>query len=235
MKNSTKTILLAFVILFSSCDMGIAGNGNVTTENRKVNGKFSRLKASHGLNILLNESEKSSIKVEADENLQYLIKTEVEGNTLRIYATENIGRSSAKNIYVSLPYFEKITASSGCNISTKSTFSNDSISIHASSGSSVQIALEAKEINSTTSSGANVELSGVTTNLTVKASSGASVDTSSLKAQNVIAKASSGANIDVYSSEKIEAKASGGANIDCNGSPKQKTISESSGASISIN
>ena len=61
------------------------GNGVVVTEQRPINGSFNSIEVSTGIDLFLTQSESPSISVQADENIQELIITEIENETLKIY------------------------------------------------------------------------------------------------------------------------------------------------------
>ena len=66
------------------------------TENREV-ADFSKLKASSGIQVFYTVSNTKSVKVETDDvaKMQY-IKTEVDGETLKLYI-ESTGNSKKSN------------------------------------------------------------------------------------------------------------------------------------------
>lgn len=236
MKTLAKlTVLLFITITLNSCNMGIAGNGKVTTENRKINGTFNKIKVGNGLNIYLRQSENTSVRVEADENLQQLIKTELNGDVLKVYTQENIGSASAKDIYISTPIVNEVKVSSGSNLVTENTLKTSNFEVSSSSGASATLSIETTNIIASSSSGASLTLKGKTTGLEAKSSSGASLDAASLLCNDANAKASSGANIAVNASNKLNARASSGATISYQGNPAVLTEKSSSGGNVSQN
>jgi hypothetical protein len=69
----TKFILvLLTALLFASCNynlnLKITGSGNVTTENRAVTDDFKSIVA-NAIDLVVEQSDKASITVEADDNL----------------------------------------------------------------------------------------------------------------------------------------------------------------------
>jgi len=71
----TKIVITTLIaLLFGSCQshsfMSITGSGNVTTESRPVTESFKAVEAEKGLDIVLEQSDKQSITVIADDNLQ---------------------------------------------------------------------------------------------------------------------------------------------------------------------
>lgn len=237
----TKTTKLAFVFLMTvvctSCVIeafnGIKGDRNVVTENRKITEDFTAIRTSTGLDVNITQENQNAVIVEADENLQNLIVTEIENGVLKIYSEKNIWSAKSKKVHVSIKTLNSLKASSGSDVRTVKKIQSEEISIGASSGASVRMTVVANSIATNTSSGATIRVSGSADNHAAKASSGSSIKAYDLISKNVIVNVSSGANIDIHASEKIEARASSGGDIDYKGTPKKVLRRSSSGGSIS--
>lgn len=238
MKAFTK--ILALSILFfstTSCFIdnftGIKGNGNVISENRKIDSDFDAIKVSQGIELILTQSEEFSLTVAADENIMDLLKTDVKGNTLHISFEKNVYRASSRKVYLSTETVSSLTTSSGANIVSENTIKSENLDLDASSGSSINIKIRAQFVQCETSSGATMNVYGTTKSSKFRASSGSTIHADTLKSENTTAKVSSGANIDVYASESLTAKASSGGDIDYAGNPKAIDKDTSSGGSVS--
>ncbi|MBT4779833.1 MAG: DUF2807 domain-containing protein [Polaribacter sp.] len=212
---------------------GIKGDRNVVTENRKITEDFTAIRTSTGLDVNITQENQNAVIVEADENLQNLIVTEVENGVLKIYSEKNIWSAKSKKVHVSIKTLNSLKASSGSDVRTVKKIQSEEISIGASSGASVRMTVVANSIATNTSSGATIRVSGSADNHAAKASSGSSIKAYDLISKNVIVNVSSGANIDIHASEKIEARASSGGDIDYKGTPKKVLRRSSSGGSIS--
>jgi hypothetical protein len=185
------------------------------------------------LDVNITQENQNAVIVEADENLQNLIVTEVENGVLKIYSEKNIWSAKSKKVHVSIKTLNSLKASSGSDVRTVKKIQSEEISIGASSGASVRMTVVANSIATNTSSGATIRVSGSADNHAAKASSGSSIKAYDLISKNVIVNVSSGANIDIHASEKIEARASSGGDIDYKGTPKKVLRRSSSGGSIS--
>jgi hypothetical protein len=234
----TKILTLLFVAtLFSSCAVDmfnkVSGNRNVVTENRDTKEDFTKIRVSNGLELHLFQGSKNKISVEADENLQEIIITEVKDGVLKIYAEKNIWKSKARKVYVTFKSLESLTATSGSDVYTKETIKVDNIKISTTSGADINISIDANSIETSATSGSDLEVSGTANNHITKATSGASIEAYQLRSKNVTAKVTSGADINVYASESLNAKATSGGDIDFRGNPKNVDKKESSGGDIS--
>jgi hypothetical protein len=83
--------LLSVSLLSSSCRRfrKVHGSGKAATEKRTVV-EFTKVDVSGGLKVTLTQDSSSVVTVTADDNLLKYIKTEVEGDKLRIYTTRNL-------------------------------------------------------------------------------------------------------------------------------------------------
>jgi hypothetical protein len=233
-----KILTLLFVAtLFSSCAIDmfnrVNGNRNVVTEDRSTKEDFTKIKVSTGLDLYISQGSKNQITVEADENLQDIIRTEVKDGVLKIYSEKNIWRAKARKVYVTVKTLEALTATSGSDAYAKETLKVNDLKISATSGADIHISVNVNTIETTATSGSNIEVSGASNNHISKATSGASIDAYQLRSKNVTVKVTSGANINVHASESIDAKATSGGDIDFKGSPKKVNKKTSSGGSVS--
>jgi hypothetical protein len=229
------TIALILALFLSSCAFDInfgdgkKGNGVIAEDRREITEEFTVVSASEGLDVYITQANEFEITVEADENIIDLIGTDIKDGKLKIHAIENIGRAT-KKIYVSLPDITGLESSSGADLIGKSIIESDKIVLGASSGSDLQVELNADEVDANSSSGAAIKLSGEANLLNASASSGSDIRAKDFKVQTCSAEASSGADISVNVSESLIADASSGADISYTGEAsvqKNKSVSGS--------
>lgn len=238
--NLTKIVIAAVVaILFVSCTMNLGGlkkvdgNGNVVEKTRPVSSEFTSVVASNGLDVILIQGPTSEIKVAADANLHEHIKTEIKDGELKIFTDVNLRNTEAKKVYVQLPKLNSLESSSGASVSSKNIFESSSMDISSSSGSEIDIKVNATTVNCQSSSGSELRVSGKADRLETKSSSGSSIDASNLNVANAFADSSSGSSIEVNATETLTAEASSGSSITYENEPKTLHKKASSGGSIS--
>ena len=240
-KGVNKSIkILLFVVLvvsLSACNFNKHfnsenGNGNVVTEERSVGADFNEVRGTSGIDVYLTEGSENKIVVEADENLQNIIETQIYNGRLTIRSSKNIGRSKAKKVHVTYVSLTRVEASSGADVIVNSVLKGENISLDASSGADLEVEVFAKNLNAETSSGADIKVSGKANTLDAKASSGSDLNAKKLQVLTCSAKASSGADIVVNVKDNINAKASSGGDIKYYGDPV--STSEKRGPSGSV-
>tara|TARA_Y100000034_G_scaffold136680_1_gene214859 strand:+ start:20235 stop:20888 length:654 start_codon:yes stop_codon:yes gene_type:complete len=211
----------------------VNGNRNVTTQNRTTGEEFTSIRVSSGLDLHLTQGTKNSVVVEADENLQDIIITEVRDGVLKIYTDKNIWRAASRKVLVTCTDIEAITATSGSDVYGKSVINAKSLKVTSTSGADVRLEVAAENVETKSTSGSNIRIKGNTITHSSKATSGASIDAYGLLSKDVTVNVSSGADINIHASESLNAKASSGGDIDVKGNPKKVTKKSSSGGSVS--
>ncbi|NBL65925.1 hypothetical protein GV828_12010 [Flavobacterium sp. NST-5] len=201
------------------------------SENRTV-GNFSKIKVSQGIELFYTPSATQSIKVETDDNEKLkMIKTEMEGNTLKVFIDANsvqIGSDDKKRkrrnrnwnnnvnfkvlkVWVSAPNVDGFKASSSGSIKVEKPVSANEFSIDASSSGSISGNFSSKVIHVDISSSADANLQVDTEKINIQASSSADADISG-KATELYVKASSSADVNAdnlqVQNAKIEASSS---------------------------
>ena len=230
MSTLVRIIAASIITLFmTSCNFdinlgpGVSGDGNVTVEERNISNDFDKLKVSRGVEVELTQGNTVSLKVEADQNLQNVITTEVDNDNgvLRISTNENIKSSSAKKVILTVKKLNDIETTSGAYVSSENTFDMDKLTIESTSGSHVDIDVITNRLKCESTSGAGIKISGRTDELNVSATSGSYVRAGDLKARTTRVSATSGANITVNTSKELTANATSGGSVKYSGNPEK--------------
>ena len=228
--------IISFLLLSCNFSMnlgpGVDGNGNVVTEERTISPDFNEIKVSQGLDVYISQSDAIGLSVEADENLQDLIMTDVENSILRIYTTENIRRAQSKKIILSIETISAIKATSGSDVYSSNTISLSNLDLHATSGADITLDVITDILECKSTSGSDIKVTGTTTNFMAEATSGSDIDASNLKAEISNVKATSGADISVHTSKELTANATSGGDVKYSGNPKKVNKSDNSAGSV---
>ena len=239
MMTLVKFISLAIVSLaLNACQFnsffnnGVRGNGIVVTEQRSANESFNSIEVSTGIDLFLTQSDNVSISVQADENIQELIITEIENNTLKIYLDKNTHHVASKKVIVNFIAIERIRASSGSDVLSTNTLKIPSLDLSTSSGSEIELSVETNRINSSSSSGSILTLEGRTREFVGNSSSGSQLNASKLSSEFCEVKAYSGSDLSVKCLEEFNANASSGAYIKNHENSIITSVKSSSGGHI---
>ncbi|MEX0996616.1 MAG: head GIN domain-containing protein [Flavobacteriaceae bacterium] len=233
-----KVSFLVFVFFTTtSCEFNlpfesIEGNGNVIKDDRMFKEKIDVVKASNGLEVFLVESYLQIVSVEADENLQEHIITELIDGTLHVKTDKNIRNAKSKKVTIAFVELNGLQASSGASIKSLSSMLSNDLFVKASSGSQMDLSLIARELIVESSSGSTINLRGQARNFNSKASSGSSIDARELESIYCTSKASSGGDITLNIIRSLDAKASSGGSIKYYGEPEVVNQNKSTSGSV---
>lgn len=223
-------------LLLSACNLNINtgenGNGKVVTQERNVNEDFTQVRGSAGLDVYLTQGNENKIVVEADENLQQYIETDVENGKLHVTTSENIGRSKAKKVYVTFKKLNTVEASSGADVTGNSVIKSENLSLKSSSGADLKVEIFAKNLTAKTSSGADLVVSGKASSLNADASSGSELNAKELLVISCNAEASSGAEVTVNVKDNLETNVSSGGDVNYYGNPVSVNSNKSHSGSV---
>lgn len=234
----TKIIVIVLTALFfSSCHFdynSIKGSGRITIENRTIPEKFTNIDVSSAIELIIEQSDKTEVVVEADDNLQNTIVTEVKNGKLIIANKSYISiHNGTRKVRVKMPIIEGLEASSASSITNVNVLKGNQLYLKTSSAATINLdGIEIDTISTNSSSGSTIKLKGLALKLIAKASSGSSNKCFRLFANEVSADASSGSNIEIHPIVSLKAEASSGASINYNATPKTINQKASSGGSI---
>lgn len=164
MKNVAYII---FSLLFlTGCDLSlwfshqdkIAGNGNVVNQTREIS-NIKSVSVSEGLELIISQSDREELVVEADDNIIDLIRTEFENGRLRIHVDDDfrIERAASKKIYLKVLSLEGIDASSSAYLESTNQLTGDRVKVEVSSSGKAKFDLLAEEIETKVSSSGKLE------------------------------------------------------------------------------
>lgn len=241
MKTTLKIIVFFISILLTSCNAnlnigdGIDGSGNVITEKRTITTPFTKIDASTGVEVIIEQGLPTEVEVELDDNLMEYVTTKVQNGTLVIKIEENINPNNNVIIRVKTNLIDVLECSSGANITSKNNLKGTNLKIKTSSGSFVTLDLEFEEVDSESTSGSEIKLSGKALVLKTKSSSGSEINAQDLDANEITAQSTSGSSTMVSPIVLLNAKASSGSSIEYFKDPKKLIKEETSGGSVSKN
>jgi len=209
----------------------ITGNGNVVNEKRNV-GAFESLEVCCNLNAYVTFGNELSVSVEADENLQEIIRTVIDNKTLKIYTRPFIRKAKAKKVHITVPWLKSIEVSSASSCEGKNILKIDELKLDVSSAANLKLEAETRILRVEVSSGSKAELRGSAEKLYAEVSSAGSLEAYELRAKDCDVEASSAGHAAVYAIEELSASASSAGSITYKGDVKNTHIEQSSAGSV---
>lgn len=211
---------------------------DANAQKRTLNGSFTGITVTDGVDLYLTQGNEESIAVSASEQ-KYMdrFKTEVEDGNLKIYFDNNglnwVGSEKRKlKAYVSFKLLEKLHASSGASVNMKSTLTVNKLNCSFTSGSQFTGEVNVTQLSVSQNSGSSIEISGKTGELQVDVSSGAIFKGYELLVDFCEAKATSGGGVRITVNKELNAKANSGGGIRYKGTAVIKDLDVNSGGMV---
>jgi len=216
-------------------NFGIVGSGFTIEEERDV-AEFNSISTSSGINIILEQSDKQSVKIEAEENILPFIETNVRAGELIVKFSSGMlfmQTNKPVNCYISANDINSIKLSSSAALSCDD-LNSDELSINMSSSASAQVNAEVKYLKINMSSSAILKISGEALKQDVSVSSSAKYLAEDLKSSECFVKSSSSAQAFINVSDELNAEASSSGQIKYTGSPNIISSISSAGSIINV-
>ncbi len=188
---------------------GIKGSGHAASEPRDASG-FKQVEVGGVFQVEITAQKDFSVQVDADDNLLQYIKTEVDGDVLKIEYEKDINSKTPIRVRISAPDIERIE-SSGASKITMADLKNSLLDLDSSGASRISVAGETARLNAQVSGASNI-------------------DADNLKAADADVDASGASRAYVNVTGKLKADASGASHVIYSGNPSN-VEKESSGAS----
>jgi hypothetical protein len=199
------------VFNFSINMCGTKGSGHVVSESRDLSG-FSGIDVGGIYKVDVTAQKDFAVQIEADDNLMPLIRTEVDGDVLRIESDKRMSPSSPILIHVYAPDISSLEVSGAASVDARD-LDNSDLSIDSSGAAKIKVA-------------------GSTAKLTLDVSGGTGVDAQSLKAEDATVQASGASNVIVNVSGDLDTDASGASKIIYTGTPANIKKNTSGAATV---
>jgi hypothetical protein len=234
MKTSTqfKTLILLLV----ACTLQFCVQAQ--TKQTRQTGSFEAISASSAVNVFLRQGGATSVVVEASEEVQKYLKTEVQNGTLKIYRDHDFNwrdlvgssKENGVNIYITCPRLRAITVSGASAVKGQSTFAANDFKVQASGASDITLNLNARILDVNCSGASDVKLSGKADRQKVNLSGGSEYQAYALQSNGAQIVASGASEAQVNIDGELSSTASGASDIRYKGNARVVS-SRSSGAS----
>ncbi len=206
----------------------------VQQQERNV-GQFTGVKVGGAFKVVLSQTGKHRLVVEAEEDLLDKVRTEVKGDVLHIEMKWDWSWKDRDKItvYVEFEDLESLEVSGAADITAKTPIEANDLDISVSGAGDIDLEVNAKTMEVTVSGAGDVSVSGSTDRQKIRLSGAGSYKAQHLKSNYAHAKASGAGSIVVNVSEEIEAYASGAGSVKYYGDPAKEKSNASGAGSIS--
>lgn len=203
-----QTRMLKFSMDFGS----VHGSGNLGTDKRAITG-FKSVEAGGVFQLEITAQKEFGVEVEADDNLLPMIRTEVDGDVLRIETDKHFKTNNPIRIRVSAPDIERLDISGVANV-TLDNINNSELAIEASGASKIKVSGETSMLN--------VDVSGAT-----------KINADDLKSINAVIDANGASFVSVNVTGDIQSDVSGASRVVYSGAPVNVNTKKTGVSSVS--
>ena len=232
-----------FILLCSLLSIGATAqtSAQISDPNvkaRSLNGSFSAISVSNGIQLYLTAGTEETIAVSSsDAKYEERFKTVVEEGVLKIYYDNkgldwNVTGKRKLTAYVSFKTLKKITASGGADVIVPVPLNLDDFIMKFTSGTRFSGKIMAKELEVIQNSGSEIEISGTAQKINIEATSGAIFKGYDFAVDYCIAKATSGGAIHISINKELDAKANSGGAIRYKGEALIREVNVTSGGIV---
>lgn len=234
MKTSIQ--LKSILLLLVACALHLTGLAQ-TKQTRKT-GSFEAVTAGGAVTVFLRQGNATSVVVEASEEVQKYLKTEVQNGTLKIYRDRDfnwrdlVGSSKENDvkIYITCPTLKAVTVSGASAVKSEGTFTANDFKIQASGASDLTLSLRAKSLDVSCSGASDVKLTGQADQQKVNVSGGSEYQAYGLQSKVAQVAASGASEAQISVDGELTSNASGASDIRYKGGARVVS-NRSSGAS----
>jgi hypothetical protein len=224
-------MLLSAALMVTSCIDCIEGNNQVVTRSIKA-GEFTGIKLSCDARVILvaDSAASDSLVLQGESNILDLIEVEESGNALRIDSKKCY--SSNKQVVITIPVKSlaalKVNGSGG--FESEGTIRCNDLELQINGSGSIELALEAAEINSQINGSGDVNLKGSAQNHKVEINGSGNVNAFEMPAGKTYITVNGSGDCRVFTTTLLDVEIRGSGNVFYKGSPDINSSVKGSGS-----
>ncbi|GJM30914.1 MAG: hypothetical protein DHS20C17_35490 [Cyclobacteriaceae bacterium] len=194
-------------------------------------GPFKGINLGGAFNVVLNQSGKHQVVIEAEDDIIEKVRTEVKGSVLHIDMKWDWswGDNHEVTIYIDFDQLESLEVSGASEVKAETSIRADDLDIRVSGAGDMTLEIDSESLEVVVSGAGDLDISGTTKTQNVRLSGAGDYKAQNLKSRYTQAKASGAGSAVVFASEEIDAYASGAGSVKYYGNP-ERVISDASGA-----
>ncbi len=200
-------------------------------QNRNVS-DFTGIKAGDSFNIVIKQSEGSTVKIDADEKILSQIKTEVKDRILIISTEGNIKANNLITISIGIKLLKSLDISGSADVKSENQLACDQLNLASSGAGDMILDIKANEIKMQLSGAGDCTLKGAADLLDANVSGAGNLNASNLEVNKAKIKASGAGDAKVNVKQNLDADVSWAGSIIYKGNPVERNVSISGSGSV---
>ena len=201
----------------------VKGNGKEISEKRNTS-EYDIISVSGPMDMTLIAGKEGDLTLLGEENLLPYIKTEVDGNTLKIFVEKkiNLRPSSNKKLIITVPFdkISKLSLAGSGDIMSKDVITGDSFEVRLAGSGNINMEVNATNLEAAIAGSGDIIIKGKATNLEAKISGSGDIKCENVVSENATASISGSGDIKVNCNKKLTGRISGSGDIRYKGKPE---------------
>ena len=224
---------LLLIALISSTSILVLAQDSKSVAIKNFNG----LTVSSGIDLYIIQGASESLTIKGRNDVIENVIVEQNGSDVAIkYKSgmnwSNLFKNQSIKVYVNYKTLNRLAASGGSDVYTQNTLKTDMLSLNASGGSDLKLALICKDLSLSISGGSDAELSGSGENFKLTGSGGSDVNAFRFTVNYAQAAVSGGSDANIYVNKILEASATGGSDVNYKGNASLKKMNNSKSGDV---
>lgn len=217
----TTTALILLIVMISGCISPgcVIGSGNIKSENRTTD-SFNSIEL-QGIGDLYVSEGQQSLRIEAEDNILPVLRSDVSGGRLIISSSTCITPRKSIKVYASSPAIRGLYLSGSGNIIGLSPIHADSLDLGMSGSGGIDMDVDCKDLRTSVSGSGNILLRGNATNSSVTISGSGNMRGYDLETSRSAVTISGSGQAEVNVRDELDAGISGSGGIRYTGSPSR--------------
>lgn len=213
--------------------VGVRGSGPKTTKTLQLD-KFDGISLAISGDVFLKQGSTQSVKIEAQQNIIDLLKTEVQDGTWKIGFTKNVSEHDGVKIWITVPSIDKVSVSGSGDVIGESSFNvSGELAVSISGSGSIKLDATSKSMDVAISGSGDMNLSGSTGDCSMRISGSGDISAFGLQADTCDVRISGSGDSSVNVNRTLNVSIAGSGDVYYKGSPSVKSKISGSGDVVS--
>jgi hypothetical protein len=233
-------VLMLGVALFFSCKyLGgkrVRGDGNLVTQQRDVS-SFDEVESYGSMEVEVTGGNESSVRVEAEENLQKYIEIIVEDGTLKIKTRRNYNLDPERDIkvFVTSPSYSSLSSSGSGNITGRNALSSSKpVKLSLAGSGNISVEMTAPSLTGEIAGSGNINLSGTVREFSSSIMGSGSIRAKNLNVEEAKVEIAGSGDVEIAASEKLDVHIMGSGDVRYRGDAHVNSTIAGSGSVIKM-
>jgi len=201
-------------------------------------GTFDEISVGWAYEVVLKQSDKPFVIIEADKEILSKTEVKVKGTELTIIFTDNTWNSRmGDKAVVTIGYtsLKALDLSGAANLTCGDIIKSNGFEIEMSGAAKADLAIETQKLDIELSGASDLDITGVATQQDVDVSGASSYNAEGVKSDIVAVEASGASNAKVNAAKELTADSSGASTIKYSGNPDRTNIDSSGAGNVKKN